>query len=73
MDLTFVPLLEKIQSELKTVKGYIIMTDDAHMPSAFVGAIAVCPLVYGFVFRPFGALRRGDDAQERHLVRVADW
>ncbi len=32
LDLTFVELLEGIQSELASVKGYIIMTDEAHMP-----------------------------------------
>ena len=31
-DLTFVPLLEKVASSLTTVKGYVIMTDEAHMP-----------------------------------------
>lgn len=31
-DLTFVPLLEKIQDHLKTVEGFIILTDQAHMP-----------------------------------------
>ena len=32
LDLTFVPLLEKLAAELKPVKGYVIMTDAAHMP-----------------------------------------
>ncbi len=32
LDLTFVPILEGIQDRLKTVKGFIIMTDEAHMP-----------------------------------------
>ena len=32
VDLTFVPILEKLQGELKKVKGYIVMTDRAHMP-----------------------------------------
>jgi acyl-CoA synthetase (AMP-forming)/AMP-acid ligase II len=32
LDLTFVPLLEKLQDKLATVKGFIIMTDAAHMP-----------------------------------------
>ncbi len=31
-DLTFVPLLEKVAPSLTTVKGYVIMTDEAHMP-----------------------------------------
>jgi fatty-acyl-CoA synthase len=31
-DLTFVPLVEKLAPMLKSVKGYIIMTDRAHMP-----------------------------------------
>ena len=31
-DLTFVPLLEAIADKLPTVKGFIIMTDEAHMP-----------------------------------------
>ena len=32
LDLTFVPLLEAVAEHLPTVKGYIIMTDKAHMP-----------------------------------------
>ena len=31
-DLTFVPVLEGIQKELPDVKGFIIMTDEDHMP-----------------------------------------
>ncbi len=32
VDLTFVALLEKIAPQLNTVKGYVIMTDEEHMP-----------------------------------------
>ena len=32
VDLTFVPLLETLADKLETVKGFVIMTDDAHMP-----------------------------------------
>lgn len=32
-DLTFVPLLEKIAGQLPAVRGYVIMTDRAHMPA----------------------------------------
>ena len=32
-DLTFAPLLEKLAPRLKTVKGFVAMTDKAHMPS----------------------------------------
>ncbi len=32
VDLTFVPILEKLQAELKTVETYVILTDAAHMP-----------------------------------------
>ncbi len=32
IDTTFVPLLEKLQAQLPHVKGYILMTDSAHMP-----------------------------------------
>ena len=32
VDLTFVPLLEKLQDHLKGLKGVVIMTDRAHMP-----------------------------------------
>ena len=32
IDLTFVPLVEKIQGMFEGVKGYVIMTDSAHMP-----------------------------------------
>jgi len=32
-DLTFVPLFEQLQDKLPTVKGFIVMTDAAHMPA----------------------------------------
>jgi fatty-acyl-CoA synthase len=32
MDLTFVPLVEKLVDQLPKVKGFVIMTDEAHMP-----------------------------------------
>lgn len=32
VDLTFVPLLEAIQSQLNSVKGYVILADKEHMP-----------------------------------------
>ena len=32
LDLTFVPLLEKLQGLFEGVKGYVVMTDRAHMP-----------------------------------------
>jgi fatty-acyl-CoA synthase len=32
-DLTFVPLLEKLADQLKTVERYVILTDAAHMPN----------------------------------------
>ena len=31
-DLTFLPLVEKLAGQLKTVKGFVLMTDRAHMP-----------------------------------------
>jgi len=40
-DLTFVPLLEKLQEHLKTVERYVILTDAEHMPeTSLPGAIA---------------------------------
>ena len=33
-DLTFVPLVEKLQPALKSVKKYVLMTDRAHMPAS---------------------------------------
>ncbi|MEX0958364.1 MAG: AMP-binding protein, partial [Burkholderiales bacterium] len=35
-DLTFVPLIEKIAPQLKTVKGFVVMTDKAHMPQSTI-------------------------------------
>src|SRR5919206_730832 len=32
-DLTFVPLLEKLADQLKTVERYVVFTDAAHMPN----------------------------------------
>ncbi len=34
LDLTFVPILEGVQDRLPDVKGFVIMTDGAHMPDA---------------------------------------
>lgn len=31
-DLTFVPIVEKLAPQLKSVKGFVLMTDAAHMP-----------------------------------------
>ena len=33
-DLTFLPLVEKLAPELKTVKHFVLMTDRAHMPAS---------------------------------------
>jgi acyl-CoA synthetase (AMP-forming)/AMP-acid ligase II len=33
VDLTFVPLVEKLAAEFKSVRHYVIMTDRAHMPA----------------------------------------
>jgi fatty-acyl-CoA synthase len=33
-DLSFVPLVEKLAPQLKTVKHYVLMTDRAHMPAS---------------------------------------
>ena len=32
LDLSFVPILEKIQDRLPTIKTFVIMTDEEHMP-----------------------------------------
>jgi fatty-acyl-CoA synthase len=42
VDLTFVPLLEKLAAHLKGVKGYVIMTDRAHMPASTTLPNAMC-------------------------------
>jgi acyl-CoA synthetase (AMP-forming)/AMP-acid ligase II len=42
VDLTFVPLVEKLAAHLKGVKGYILMTDRAHMPAATTLSNAIC-------------------------------
>ncbi len=34
VDLTFVPLLEGLASQFKGVKGFVVMTDRAHMPAS---------------------------------------
>src|SRR5262249_27277 len=39
LDLTFLPLLEKVAPALKTIKTYVLMTDRAHMPSAGGGGM----------------------------------
>ncbi len=34
VDLTFIPLIEKVRDQIPNVKGFVIMTDAAHMPEA---------------------------------------
>jgi len=41
-DLTFVPLLEKISGRLKSVKGFVLMTDRQHMPEETSLANVIC-------------------------------
>src|SRR3954465_1824815 len=38
VDLTFVPLVEKVAASLKSVKHIVIMTDRAHMPTVMPGS-----------------------------------
>ena len=41
LDLTFVPLMEKLQDQLPTVERYVVLTDAAHMPqTALRNAVA---------------------------------
>ena len=41
LDLTFVPLIEKIAAKLPTIERYVILTDKAHMPkTSLKGAVA---------------------------------
>ena len=42
VDLTFVPLLDKLAQHLKGVKGYVIMTDRAHMPASTTLPNVIC-------------------------------
>jgi fatty-acyl-CoA synthase len=35
-DLTFAPLIEKLAPTLKTIKGYVLLTDKAHMPKSAI-------------------------------------
>ena len=44
-DLTFVPLVEKLRPQLKSVKGFVVMTDKAHMPDSIPDAICYEDLV----------------------------
>jgi fatty-acyl-CoA synthase len=39
-DLTFAPLIEKLAPGLKTVKGFVVMTDQAHMPKSALSRLA---------------------------------
>src|SRR5688572_22844684 len=42
VDLTFVPLFEKLQEKLPSVEGFIVMTDRAHMPKETVLRNPIC-------------------------------
>jgi 3-(methylthio)propionyl---CoA ligase len=41
-DLSFLPLVEKLAGELKTVRHFVLMTDRAHMPAATTLAELLC-------------------------------
>ncbi len=41
LDLTFVPLLEAVRDKLPKVKGYVVMTDGAHMPETTLENVIV--------------------------------
>ncbi len=45
VDLTFVPLLEKLAPACRTLKGIVVMTDRAHMPAALPAALCYEELV----------------------------
>ena len=45
IDLTFVPLVEKLRPSLKGIKGFVVMTDKAHMPDSIPDAICYEDLV----------------------------
>ena len=48
VDLTFVPLLEQLAPKLKSVKGYVVLTDAAHMPkSALPNLLCYEDLIHG--------------------------
>ncbi len=55
-DLTFAPLIEKLAPQMKSVKGFVAMTDRAHMPA---------------LVRAESALLRGADRRPRQRLRVA--
>ncbi len=42
LDLTFVPLAEKLLAQFKGVKGFVLMTDRAHMPAATALPNPIC-------------------------------
>ena len=46
VDPPFVPLLERLQDRLPTVRRYVVLTDEAHMPrTSLAGATAYEPLI----------------------------
>jgi 3-(methylthio)propionyl---CoA ligase len=48
LDPAFVPLIEKLQPRLTTLQGYVVMTDNAHMPATKLpGALSYESLIAG--------------------------
>ena len=41
-DLSFLPAVEKLAAAMKTVKGFVLMTDKAHMPSSIAIPDLIC-------------------------------
>jgi len=59
LDLTFVPIIEKIATQLETIRTYVIFTDGAHMPqTSLPNAIAYEEYIAG---RPLDARWGGFD------------
>jgi len=46
VDLTFVPVIEAIAAKLPTIKKYIILTDEQHMPEIWTALIAMLLIKY---------------------------
>ena len=69
VDLTFVPLLEQMAPELKSAKGYVILTDRKHMPGTSLPNV-IC---YEELIAPEGAgppalLTRADEPDADYLL-----
>ena len=70
VDLTFVPLLEKIADKLPTIERYVVLTDGAHMPQTTLKNAVAYEDWIGGGRRRFRLARVRREHRRRHVLHL---